>query len=88
MSTPFEGVRRTGRCPEVALEDYPEWGLDVMRGLYGPATIDTACARRRARRRPMPPSADEEPRPLTALEAELVAVDALGTILMRLVRRR
>ncbi|MEP9393340.1 hypothetical protein ABLE92_08270 [Gordonia sp. VNQ95] len=87
MGTYFRGVRQS-RGAHMDLHDFPEWGLDIMRGLYGPDTVAAECERGRARTRPEPPPADPPEPAITALEAELLAFDALGAFFMRLVRRR
>lgn len=92
MSTKFDGRRHRGRVAELPLTEFPEWGIDIMRALYGPATIDSA-RRREAQRSsapigPLVPLDAANPRPLSPLEAEIIAADALGTFVMRLIRRR
>ncbi|MFT4126840.1 MAG: hypothetical protein QM662_11490 [Gordonia sp. (in: high G+C Gram-positive bacteria)] len=86
MSTAFDG-NRGGAAGELSLSEFPEWGLAIMRGLYGSETIDAACARD-AERRHWARADDAEPIPLSPLQAELEAMDALADYLVRLVRRR
>ncbi|MFT4043812.1 MAG: hypothetical protein QM673_11690 [Gordonia sp. (in: high G+C Gram-positive bacteria)] len=50
MGTQFDGDRQRGRNRELSLAEYPVWGLDIMRGLYGPETIDRALAQSSERR--------------------------------------
>lgn len=45
MSTPFGGFRHRGRNRELPLAEYPEWGLDILRGLYGSETVDGVLAK-------------------------------------------
>ena len=44
MSTHFGGFRHRGRNRELRLAEYPEWGLDILRGLYGSETVDSILA--------------------------------------------
>ena len=44
MSTHFGGFRHRGRNRELPLVEYPEWGLDILRGLYGSETVDSILA--------------------------------------------
>lgn len=44
MGTPFGGFRHRGRNRELPLAEYPEWGLDILRGLYGSDTVDSVLA--------------------------------------------
>ncbi|MFW0787231.1 hypothetical protein AAFP35_22265 [Gordonia sp. CPCC 206044] len=44
MNTPFGGHRQRGRNRELPLSEFPAWGLEVMMGLYGPETVQKACA--------------------------------------------
>ncbi len=39
MGSLFDGDRQRRRSHELPLAEYPEWGLDILRGLYGPETI-------------------------------------------------
>ena len=97
MSTVFEG----GRRQEVKLLDYPEWGLDIMRGLYGPHTIQVTVNRQgrsRAARNlwreeqdadlGAPTTCDDQAPPLSPLQAELDALEAISDLIVRLIRRR
>ncbi|MEE3852847.1 hypothetical protein VZC37_21085 [Gordonia sp. LSe1-13] len=43
MSAPFGGRQRR-RGHEPTLSELPAWGLEIMMGLYGPDTIERACA--------------------------------------------
>ncbi|GAB21170.1 hypothetical protein GOPIP_004_01350 [Gordonia polyisoprenivorans NBRC 16320 = JCM 10675] len=92
MSTQFDGPRQRGQEPETPLAQLPDWGLDIMRGLYGPDTIDAECARQRRTRTHLAGAdsieTDDPVRPLSPLEAELVAADALGALVLRFLRRR
>ncbi|NDK87979.1 hypothetical protein GYA93_00050 [Gordonia desulfuricans] len=69
---------------EMQLADYPEWGLDIMRGLYGCDAVEAECARGRRRR----PVHCEPVPPLSPLQAELEALDAVGELVVSFVRRR
>ncbi|MGC4933060.1 hypothetical protein ACLQ3C_05200 [Gordonia sp. DT30] len=92
MTTQFRGPRHRGRGEELSLADFPEWALDIMYGLYGPQTVD-AERERQCRTRPVRTrydvviDGDDLDRPISQLEAELIAADALGTFLLRLLRR-
>ena len=44
MSKHFGGFRHRGRARELPLAEYPEWGLDILRGLYGSETVDSILA--------------------------------------------
>lgn len=87
MSTGFDATGHRGRQRETPLSELPDWGLDIMRGLYGQHTIDEQWGREMSRR-PVAPSPHDEPPPLSPLQAELEALDAIGSFLLRLVRRR
>ncbi|MEE4021847.1 hypothetical protein V1Y59_02060 [Gordonia sp. PKS22-38] len=43
MNAPFGGRQRR-RAHEPTLSELPAWGLEIMMGLYGPDTIERACA--------------------------------------------
>ena len=44
MNSPFGGFRHRRRNRELPLAEYPEWGLDILRGLYGCETVDRIVA--------------------------------------------
>ncbi|NED59961.1 hypothetical protein G3I15_03360, partial [Streptomyces sp. SID10244] len=43
MNTPFTGARQRGRHDELPLSEFPAWGLEIMMGLYGPETVQSAA---------------------------------------------
>lgn len=71
MSTPFRLGGTDPGAGDVPLSEYPEWALDVLRGLYGADAVD-AEAQREERRATVPAQTDEVAASAACLELEAI----------------
>ncbi|WAC56234.1 hypothetical protein [Gordonia sp. SL306] len=102
MNTPFTGARQRGRHDELPLSEFPAWGLEIMMGLYGPETVQSAAQQEPAGAAlPEPPPSHDQrvapeetgeagptsPAPLSPLVLQLEAVNELVRYVERRIKR-